>query len=227
MEDHLINSSPNGHNGHATSHSTSASCTSTSASSSAKKRKKMIPDDVLSTSSLVPSSSAQRNILSSDITKNSNQHQETPLKRKRGRPRKDSKHEPIQPRSSSTRSAALQPEYEENESIDDQTESASSRSKRHQLYLRRSRGGSKTDTSDSSLVPKRVSSSRTTPSLSELMSRFEDQYKEMGKRYAEMGTLLSQMKTAIEDNRERSEQEIRRELLDEIQRNILESMPKR
>ena len=59
------------------------------------------------------------------------------------------------------------------------------------------------------------------------MTRFEAQYNEMGKRYTEMGELLTQMKTAVEENRERSEQEIRRELLDEIQRNILQSIPKR
>jgi len=59
------------------------------------------------------------------------------------------------------------------------------------------------------------------------MSQFEDRYKEMGQRYAEMGELLAQMKSTIEVNRERSEKEIRRELLDEIQRNILESIPKR
>jgi len=49
----------------------------------------------------------------------------------------------------------------------------------------------------------------------------------MGQRYTEMGTILTQMKTAIADNRQQSEQEIRRELLDEIQTNILDSIPKK
>ena len=77
------------------------------------------------------------------------------------------------------------------------------------------------------LAQRRVSSSHSVPSLHMLMSQFEDRYKEMGQRYAEMGELLAQMKSTIEVNRERSEKEIRRELLDEIQRNILESIPKR
>ena len=97
--------------------------------------------------------------------------------------------------------------------------------KRHHLQSSSLRGGSRADNVASSLTQRGMS--RSVPSLHHLMSRFEDQYKEVGKRYAEMGTILTQMKTAIEEKREQSEQEIRRELLDEIQRNILESMPKR
>lgn len=99
----------------------------------------------------------------------------------------------------------------------------SSTSKRRSVPSSLSRVRPRTD----NLAQRRVSSSHSVPSLHMLMSQFEDRYKEMGQRYAEMGELLAQMKSTIEVNRERSEKEIRRELLDEIQRNILESIPKR
>lgn len=206
MEDHLVTPSASGHNGHTTS----------STISSAKKRKKMAPDHVLSTSSFVSHSTHASTASTLAITKNSNQLPDPPVKRKRGRPSKNSKQQLTQQTSS-----LMQPQC----SMNEEKEPESSRSKRHHLH--RVRGGSRPDNSDSCLISRRVSSSLSSPSLHELMSRFEVQYKEMGQRYAEMGTLLAQMKFAIDDRRTPSEQEIRKELLEEIQRNILESMPKR
>jgi len=225
MEAHLIAPSSNGHNGHVISNGASASSSKSSASSTnVKKRKKMIPDHVLSTSSLVSSSNAPRTTAStSATTKNTNRHQHSPLKKKRGR-----RHLPTQQGSSPIHLPPLQqPECEEVDNNEEQKESASSRSKCHLLQSNELTGEQRAKNAVVSLTPRRISSARSVPSLQQLMSRFEDRYKEMGQRYTEMGAILTQMKTAIEDNRERSEQEIRRELLDDIQRNILESMPKR
>jgi hypothetical protein len=220
MEAHLIAPSPTGHNGYVISNGASASSIKSSAPfTNVKKRKKMIPDHVLSTSSLVSSSATPCSTAStSATTKNSNCHQHSPLKKKRGR-----RHLSTQQGSSPIHSSPC----EEEDSNEEQKESASSRSKRHLLQSNELTGEQRVTNAVASLTPKRISSARSVPSLRQLISRFEDRYKEMGQRYTEMGVILTQIKTAIEDNRERSEQKIRRELLDEIQRNFLESMPKR
>jgi hypothetical protein len=229
MEAHLVAPSSNGHNAHARSNGAFASSISSTFSTNVKKRKRMIPDHVLSTSSLVSSSSTPCTTAStSATTKNSNRHQGSPLKRKRGGAARNSKHLPTQPGSSPIYSPQLQrPECEEDDSNEKQKESESSRSKRHLLQSRRLKSEPRANNAAASSTPRRTSSAHSVPSLHQLMSRFEDQYKEIGQRFTEMGAILTQMKTAIEDNRERSEKEIRRELLDDIQRNILESMPKR
>ena len=238
IETHLIPSSSNGHHGtHNSSNGVSANGTNLFPTSVKKKKKiadsKKVPDHVLSISSLAhcPSSCRSTNDSTSVTMQNSIDHQDPPLKRKRGRPPKNSKHTTIQPQRSSLFLSPAHSEQHESESIDcneDQKGSVSSKSKRNHHQSRR--GGLRADNPVPSLIRRGSSSSRSTstvPSLHHLISRFEDQYNEMGKRYAEMGELLTQMKTAMEENRERSEQEIRRELLDEIQSNILQSMPKR
>jgi hypothetical protein len=65
-----------------------------------------------------------------------------------------------------------------------------------------------------------------TPSMQLLISRFEEQYQEMGERYHEMGDILQQMKEAAASRRERTEGEIRADLLEEVQRNIMNSLPR-
>jgi hypothetical protein len=72
-----------------------------------------------------------------------------------------------------------------------------------------------------------VAVSLSGPSMQRLISRFEEQYEEMGKRYLEMGNILQQMKEAAARGRERTEEEIRADLLEEVQRNILKSLPKK
>lgn len=66
----------------------------------------------------------------------------------------------------------------------------------------------------------------STQSMQQLISRFEEQYTEMGKRYHEMGDVLQQMKE-VASGRERTEEEIRAELLEEVQRNILNSFQRK
>lgn len=224
METHLIDPLSNGPNIHATDNGKA-----TSSTTNVKKRKKMVPDHVLTTSSLSASSLLSSTISTSAMAQNSNRHQDTPVKRKRGRPSKNSKIVSIQQRSSSVLPSPLQqPESEEqNNSNEVKKELMPSKSKRHQLQSNKLRANLRADNAPRSLPLRGTSSSSSAPSLHQLMSRFEDKYNEMGKRYAEMGTILTQMKIAMEENREQSEQEIRRELLDEIQRNILENMPKR
>lgn len=70
-----------------------------------------------------------------------------------------------------------------------------------------------------------VASASSDPSMQRLISHFEEQYKEMGERYQEMGNILQQMKQAAASGRERTEEEIRSDLLEEVRRNILKSLP--
>eukprot|EP00531_Pseudo-nitzschia_arenysensis_P018288 CAMPEP_0116135800 /NCGR_PEP_ID=MMETSP0329-20121206/11386_1 /TAXON_ID=697910 /ORGANISM="Pseudo-nitzschia arenysensis, Strain B593" /LENGTH=566 /DNA_ID=CAMNT_0003630629 /DNA_START=69 /DNA_END=1769 /DNA_ORIENTATION=+ len=213
MESHLVATSSNGYassNGNTTSYA------------NAKKRKKVTPDNVLSSPSSAYSPAHSNTKSAPNVKENSDVLQDPPLKRKRGRPPKNSKHQQNQNKTSS-----IQPQCAGDDKIEDGRETGSSRSKRNLLASNKVKSSSRSDSGDSSSTTRRVSSSQSVPSLHELISRFEDQYKEMGQRYAEMGTLLTQMKTAMDDRRTQSEQKIRRELLDEIQRNILENMPKR
>jgi hypothetical protein len=64
-------------------------------------------------------------------------------------------------------------------------------------------------------------------SLSVLVARFEEQYTQMGEKYRQMGETLADVKAKINENRESTEQEIRSELLQEVQKTIMSSFPKK
>lgn len=229
MESHLVPPLTNGHSSvHTASNGISSTGSDHSPQTVVKKRKK-IPDHVLSISSVASCSSSGQNISESTaaMTQNSNDNFDPPLKKKRGRPTKNSKHPTMQQRSSSTAivSQTDQPESESIDSTEEQKERASLKSKSHQLQSSRMRGVSSVVKADNPTSSSRSMS--TGPSVQQLMARFEDKYNEMGKRYKEMGKIVTQMKVAIEENRDRSEQEIRRELLDEVHKNIIQSFPKR
>ncbi len=66
----------------------------------------------------------------------------------------------------------------------------------------------------------------STPTIRHIISRFEKQYEEMGQIYNEMGTTLAQMKGAANGS-ERTEEQIRADLLEEVQRSIMNSLPKK
>lgn len=216
MESHLVDSLVPNYSRHTTG---AAGITTpvTATTTVDKKRKMPTPDAVFSTSpSISASVSSQPSVpgKKSKTAYNLNQSYESVVKRKRGRPPKNVKHQLIQRQQGSFSNAATieaspplqQPGFQKKEGNIDEESTISSVSSRHN---------------------RRPQSSEARPSLHELMSRFEAQYNEMGQRYAEMGTLLAQMKTALKDKRQRTEQEIRRELLDEIQSSILESLPKK
>jgi hypothetical protein len=59
------------------------------------------------------------------------------------------------------------------------------------------------------------------------LSKFEDQYLEMGERYKEMGETLAELKVKIDANRDKTEQGIRNELLQVVQKTIVSSFPKK
>ena len=216
MEAHLITPVSNGHKSLNTKHAASGISTSTTLST-AKKRKKAISDNALTNSS--PTSLSQNYASSSilPITQNPHQHSDPPMKRKRGRP----------PKSILKQSTQLQ--RSESDSLDNEEEFEQPRSKRKNLQIKRTRGDLRADFSTSASMVRPVASSPSvaSSSLCQLISRFQVQYEEMGRRYDEMGSLLAEMKKAVEEKRTPSEQEIRRELLDEIQQSILESIPKR
>mmetsp|Transcript_14617 Transcript_14617/g.30283 ORF Transcript_14617/g.30283 Transcript_14617/m.30283 type:complete len:638 (-) Transcript_14617:702-2615(-) len=236
MENHLVQPSFIAYSTSNTA--TASSYTSTNATAtggSGKRRKKIVPDAVLSTSSAVASSSlGGGSALTPTVTHKSDHHRDPNPKKKRGRPLKNSKPPPpVEPRPPSPSDWSQADEDRGNEQEQKgYVSSLSSKPKRSHVPSGRTRGGARHGTGDGgseSLVPRRVSAPvpRLGDSLEQLMSRFEEQYNEMGQRYAEMGTLLGKMKAAIGDNRERSEKEIRRQLLDEVQSKILQSIPKR
>ena len=200
------------------------------------------------------SSSSTSESKSKSVAHNLNHHQnyyshDTPVvKRKRGRPPKSSMQQIMQQQQRSLSSAtpveaspamyhrpAAFESNEENAEDESMSSSASSRhiSRDNSQSSNRTKGGNVNVADATSTAatmpcsPHGVSLRRPDPSLQELMSRFEDQYNEMGQRYTEMGTILAQMKTTLAVTRERSEQEIRRELLDEVQKSLIESLPKK
>lgn len=65
------------------------------------------------------------------------------------------------------------------------------------------------------------------PTFQQLMTQFEERYEEMGEKYNAMGKLLAQMKSAVEERREKTEQQIRDEVLEEVQKCIFRSIPKK
>lgn len=67
----------------------------------------------------------------------------------------------------------------------------------------------------------------STNSLSNLVSKFEAQYEAMGEAYKQMGFTLQELKSKIQENRTATEEEIRNELLLEVQDNLLRSFGKK
>lgn len=251
MESHLVDPSSigSGYNGYATA---AASTPVAATPTSSKKRKLPTPDAVFSASPAVPLSTSASSSGSSSTTSgtksksaahNSNHHHnyhghDTPVvKRKRGRPPKNAMQQITQQQRSLASATPVEasPAFQSKEENTEEESMSSSASSRHNRDSQSSRtkGGNVNGnvagatTASMPCAPHGVSLRRPDPSLQELMSRFEDQYNEMGRRYTEMGTLLAQMKNALAVNRERSEQEVRRELLDEVQKSLLESLPKR
>lgn len=66
-----------------------------------------------------------------------------------------------------------------------------------------------------------------TISLSNLVNKFEAQYEAMGEAYKQMGSTLQELKSKIQENRSATEEEIRNELLLEVQDNLLKSFGKK
>lgn len=64
-------------------------------------------------------------------------------------------------------------------------------------------------------------------SLSALVSKFEDQYEAMGKMYQQLGDTIQELKSCIQENRTVTEQELRNELLQEVQNTLAKSFGKK
>jgi hypothetical protein len=65
-----------------------------------------------------------------------------------------------------------------------------------------------------------------TSSLPNLINMFEQQYNEMGKVYRKMGETLQELKSKIQENRTATEEELRAEILLEVQESLLKSFGK-
>jgi flagellar biosynthesis/type III secretory pathway protein FliH len=128
-----------------------------------------------------------------------------PAKRRRGRPSKK-----VKEQEADAATAAPQGEASEVASPED---AATPPTASHARVRRRSHG------SGSSNGKKR--------SLQQLVQRFEVQYEEMGERYRDMGETLKALKSKIVENRDTMEQEIRDELLQEVQKTIMSGYPKK
>ncbi len=68
---------------------------------------------------------------------------------------------------------------------------------------------------------------KAAPSLSNLITKFEEQYHVMGEIYQQVGQTLHALKSKIQENRTTTEEEIRNELLQEVQDNLLKSFGKK
>jgi hypothetical protein len=75
--------------------------------------------------------------------------------------------------------------------------------------------------------PRRSLSNGNKSTLSAIVARFEQQHREMGEMYRQMGETLAALKSKIEESRESTEREIRSELLQEVQKTIMSSFPKK
>jgi hypothetical protein len=154
--------------------------------------------------------------------------EETPPKRRRGRPPKNSSNlhpSPPEP----VRSQELLPQHENNtlrhsESTESMEMDVTTHHRAATAAAAAARSRPRRTNSNSSNGSNKRSSSLT---LNQLVSKFEDQYLEMGERYKEMGETLAELKVKIVANRDKTEHEIRNELLQEVQKTIMSSFPKK
>ena len=241
MEYHLAEAATSSHYGQI---SAAAGTHTTAAATNRKKRKMPIPDGVGSTHTTASGSNSSSGTKSKGAHRFNHRrqysHDTSVGKRKRGKSSNDLDHVLMNERKLRSSSRVTQvepnPSYRQpkNEKKgarsdeDNKFRSASSRQNRHSQPDKTKGATNITDGTDSvvSQAPQKVSGG-SAPSIQELISRFEKQHSEMGQQYAEMGLLLAQMKTALAENRQQTEQEIRRELLDEVQMSILRSLPKK
>lgn len=142
--------------------------------------------------------------------------EEAPAKRRRGRPPKSTHPTPPEP----VRSQELRQEnaLQKSESVESNDIEVT-----HRRAPAAQAGASRLRRSNSSSS----NGSKRSLTLNQLVSKFEDQYLEMGERYKEMGETLAQLKVKVDENRDKTEQEIRNELLQEVQKTIMSSFPKK
>lgn len=69
--------------------------------------------------------------------------------------------------------------------------------------------------------PARPKGRKETEALTDLVSKFEEQYHEMGKQYKAMGETLSRLRSKLGEERNAREQELRNELLVEVQKKLM------
>lgn len=89
------------------------------------------------------------------------------------------------------------------------------------------KGSGKINTPMNAVVTNSVGGKNPISSLNKLILKFERQHEEMGKMYHEMGQTLSELKSKVQENRTATEEEIRNELLLEVQENLLKSFGKK
>jgi hypothetical protein len=121
-----------------------------------------------------------------------------PPKKKRGRPRKNSSIEPVK--------------------SEETHDTASHMSEESEVEVR---------PPASSRARKSGGSNGKNLSLTKLVAKFEEKYEKMGDMYKEMGETLAQLKSKIDESRSATEEEIRSELLQEVQQSIMKSLGKK
>lgn len=121
-----------------------------------------------------------------------------PPKKKRGRPRKNSSIEPVK--------------------SEETHDTASHMSEESEVELR---------PPAASRARKSGGRNGKTLSLTKLVAKFEEKYEKMGDMYKEMGETLAQLKSKIDESRSATEEEIRSELLQEVQQSIMKSLGKK
>eukprot|EP00934_Nitzschia_sp_Nitz4_P007084 Nitzschia sp. Nitz4//scaffold212_size37733//27005//28699//NITZ4_007738-RA/size37733-augustus-gene-0.11-mRNA-1//1//CDS//3329542037//7074//frame0 len=172
-----------------------------SSSTSSKKRRKSTSDVPTSAPPVAP------------VETTSEDPAAPPVKRKRGRPRKNPLPAPKAP--------VEDPISQDSDLEDDEDDMIPYNPPAVRGRPRKS------STQSSSKAAAAASTSTAEPpnvgSLSKLISQFEKQYNAMGKIYEEMGETLAELKSKVDTSRTTTEEEIRNELLMEVQENLLKT----
>ena len=147
-----------------------------------------------------------------------------PPKRKRGRPRKH----PLPPPS-----PAVETNGDNSDAFLDDEDDMVPYNPPVRNKTKKSNGSSSKKSSShsgsSSKKMKRESTSSSSGSLSlaQLLGKFEEQYDAMGDMYKQMGETLKELRSKVQENRTATEEEIRSELLEEVQESLLKSFGKK
>ena len=149
-----------------------------------------------------------------------------PPKRKRGRPRKHPL--PQTPKTIETNADDSDALFDDDDDMVPYNPPVRNKAKKSNG----SSSSSKKSSSNSGASSKKVKRESTSSpsgslSLAQLLGKFEEQYDAMGVMYRQMGDTLKELRSKVQENRTATEEEIRSELLEEVQESLLKSFGKK
>lgn len=149
-----------------------------------------------------------------------------PPKRKRGRPRKN-------PLSAPSKPPSIYTEYDDGSQdslLNDEDNMVPYNPPVRNKSKKSTSGGSSSTakkTTSKSVPSQSSSASKKSASLAQLVGKFEEQYAAMGTMYRQMGETMKELRSKIQEKRTATEEEIRNELLEEVQESLLRSFGKK